>query len=292
MIIGSYALNLHREFYNKPSIKFNDIDIICKESDLKNFDKDLTFEPNSTSIKFGNYELHNYDFLNNSDIYNYYKSLNISLENKEFIVCSMSGLYILKRSHLHRTKDFDKHITHFHKYIKPQIKLNRDDNAILTTRTKMTKKFFNDRTPSLTKDNDDFFDDDVSNRHFIHDDIHEVVAFFDRPIYTELKFEGEENKAFCQKDLWLNLPEDKKIKCVQEEALVLSLERFIIPSIMNNKNKEFPHKLAYLNAVKKICTTTCGGYFRDFAIDNYPRIIDYPKQQHEQFFNTLGKNLK
>lgn len=294
VIIGSYALNFIFGFYKMKSIKYNDIDIICKEEELKNFDKNLTFEPNKTSLKFKNYELHNYDHLNNADIYNYYyeKGFGVQLEKSQFRICSMKGLYILKRSHLHRIINFEKHMIHFHKYIKPDTEeLNVKDKLTLKVRTKQTKEFYKDTTPSLKKTNDDFFNDSVSNRHFIHDDIHEAVAFYKKPIYTKLKYEGEEDDAFCQKELWEKLEFDDKVKCVQEEALVLSLERFIIPSILDNHESKIAHKLAYLNAVKKICTQTCGGYFRDFAIDNYPRITDYPKQQHIKFFNTLGKEL-
>ena len=49
--------------------------------------------------------------------------------------------------------------------------------------------------------------------------------------------------------------------------MVIALERFVIPGKLNPK-------LAYLKAVEKICTTLTSGWFRDFAIDNWPEVID------------------
>ena len=72
--------------------------------------------------------------------------------------------------------------------------------------------------------------------------------------------------------------------------MVIALERYLIPMISKN------HETSYHLALVRICTTLTKGWFRQFAIDNYPRlsnldkdllsiangiIDDYPLQQKE-----------
>src|SRR4051812_40455195 len=53
--------------------------------------------------------------------------------------------------------------------------------------------------------------------------------------------------------------------------MVIALERYLIP--MNSKNHEF----SYQSALVRICTTLTKGWFRQFAIDNYPRLLNIDK---------------
>ena len=48
--------------------------------------------------------------------------------------------------------------------------------------------------------------------------------------------------------------------------MVIALERYLIPMI--SKNKEASYHLA----LNRICTSLNKGWFRQFAIDNYPRL--------------------
>ena len=78
------------------------------------------------------------------------------------------------------------------------------------------------------------------------------------------------DQAWCEKDLWEGgLSDLQKRQCVAEECYVIATERFIVPAGL-----DYPLKLAYLKALKKVCTTLCSGWFRDYAIDNYPFIVD------------------
>ena len=68
---------------------------------------------------------------------------------------------------------------------------------------------------------------------------------------------------------------DDKLKCIAEETYVIAIERFLVP-----KDWKYPAKLAYMKALKKVCTTLCSGWFREFAICNYPQIVDlFDKQK-------------
>ena len=53
--------------------------------------------------------------------------------------------------------------------------------------------------------------------------------------------------------------------------MVITLERYLIPMI--SKNQE----TSYHSALVRICTTLTKGWFRQFAIDNYPRLSNLDK---------------
>ena len=53
--------------------------------------------------------------------------------------------------------------------------------------------------------------------------------------------------------------------------MVIALERYLIPMISKN------HKTAYHLALNRVCTTLTKGWFRQFAIDNYPRLSNLDK---------------
>jgi hypothetical protein len=124
----------------------------------------------------------------------------------------------------------------------------------------LTYKQYGQNVPSLNKTKDDFFDDAV-DKIYIHDDIHAVVAFGDEPMFR--KIQKSETMVHCFFDMWQYLPYSDQVHCVQEEAMVIALERFIIPGRIKSQ------RVAYLKALEKICTTLTSGWFRDFAIDNY-----------------------
>src|SRR5947209_3794596 len=53
--------------------------------------------------------------------------------------------------------------------------------------------------------------------------------------------------------------------------MAIALERYLIPMI--SKNQEY----SYLSALNRICTSLTKGWFRQFAIDNYPRLSNLDK---------------
>lgn len=113
---------------------------------------------------------------------------------------------------------------------------------------------------------DAFFDDAVP-KVYEHDYLHELFAFYDKPLYTRLL--RDDSLAWCEKEQWDELDHADKIKCVQEEVYVIAFERFIIP-----KAFDFNARIAYNRALNKVCTTLYSGWFRDFAIDNYLEIVN------------------
>jgi len=53
--------------------------------------------------------------------------------------------------------------------------------------------------------------------------------------------------------------------------MAIALERYLIPMI--SKNQEY----SYRSALVRICTSLTKGWFRQFAIDNYPRLSNLDK---------------
>lgn len=198
-------------------------------------------------------------------------------------VCNPYGLALIYRSHLHRDYKWDGHITKYHKFILPllgDVSVLLSD-PLLVERIKLTKAAYPQGNPNLNQSNMDFFDDNVV-KVYDHDYIHELYAYEDRPMFEKLKHKGKEDSAWCAKDLWDKLTETQKLKCVAEETYVIATERFMIP-----KDWNFNPKQAYYMALKKVCTTLCSGWFRDFAIDNFPKVLGM--YDPERFNSVKGK---
>jgi len=219
-------------------------------------------------------EYHNFSELNNGEICDVF-AVDVGMGGHpdfpavfDYKIMSPEGLALMKRSHLWRAYHFDKHITMYHKYLADYaLWANLTWSTMLRDRVKLTKEAYPQRNPDLTQTNKDFFDDAVK-KIFDHDWIHELVAYYDRPLFERLKKPEKFEKAWCEGDLWAQLSSDDKNKCVAEEAHVIACERFMIPS-----NWTHDPKFAYFKAMNKVCTTLCSGWFRDHAIDHFPQII-------------------
>src|SRR5205809_4637853 len=74
-----------------------------------------------------------------------------------------------------------------------------------------------------------------------------------------------------EKSLFKEIDYQKQLNCIKEEAMVIALERYLIPKI--SKNQETSYSLALV----RICTSLTKGWFRQFAIDNYPRLSNLDK---------------
>lgn len=218
-------------------------------------------------VKIEGTEWHDRFILNNDDLYKYTsEDATIEYNGRTLYVLSLKGLSLVKRSHLYRDLKFSKHIAHYWRYLeKEACQWDSDDLKFLDERTEMTKIAYPQGYPKLNKSVKDFFDDAVTKK-YDHDYLHKLFAYQENPMYTKLQTDS--SMAWCKKELWDKLSKTEKLQCVAEEAYVISVERFLVPA-----QWDFYAKLAFNLAVNKICTTLCSGYFRDFAIDNYPNIL-------------------
>ena len=243
-LIGSRALNYwFPEFHIKET---TDWDVISAEP--------IPWAEHHCISFLNNYAFTNGDYISDEHF--------IIHNGVKLYVVNPKGLAIIKRSHLHRNLSFGKHITHWHKYLVRYFENNTD----YIQRLELTKSQFKQEHPKLNVSVSDFFDDYVTKK-YDHDYLHELVAYSPfKPLYKRLQDDG--SSAWCKKEHWDTFTKEEKLQCVAEEAYVIALERFIIPS-----EYDYIRKKAYTTAVAKICTTLCSGWFRDFAIDNYPEVL-------------------
>lgn len=223
-------------------------------------DWDLVGKPRNMNLS-GRIEWHDPEYLNNNDIWA------SDFEHLPYRVATPTCLAAIYRSHLHRPDKWDHNIAVYHKFLKPSMTLWPTE--FIEGRKVLTYKEFGNRHPKLKQSNEDFFDDNVE-KVYDHDYLHELYAYGDRPMFEKLKYRGEESSAWCSRDLWENLSLSDKVKCVAEETYVIATERFLVPNQWN-----YNPKYAYYQALRKVCTTLTSGWFRDFALDNFPQVWDH-----------------
>ncbi len=228
-------------------------------------------------------EHHSYDKLLNSDIEQFASDDFITLNGSKIYIVNMVGLTIIKRSHLWRTLNFQKHITHYHKYglHKCYLDISFRDFMVFIKREKATKEAFPTKSPILTITKYEFFNDGIYRR-YDHDLLHELVSYDEDPAYKKLQEEGDE--VMCRLDKWLQLSYEDRLQCATEEVYVTMLERFILI------DNPLPYKLAFIKALDKTCTTMTSGWFRTFAISNYHNIHSkFDKNKIEKVLEVLGE---
>ena len=247
---------------------------------LAYWNKDFKVNPSTdwdvigySSQPFEGIEYHAPSHLNNDIMRNYATNRVVELpDGDEAFVMSMTGLAIMKRSHLWRDLNFDRHITMYHKFgLAGSLQVHEGVSQVsydLAYRTQLTKEVYKQWKPKLNVSKEEFFDDAVV-KYYDHDYLHELVANVPgKPMYREMLEDGQE--VLCSQEKWSKLGELRQTWCVVEETEVIAIERFMIPS-----NWTYNPSLAYCKALSKVCTTLTSGWFRDFAIDNYPVIMQY-----------------
>jgi hypothetical protein len=183
-------------------------------------------------------------------------------------IAPLSMLFSIKKAHRHSPRKFEKHVRDY-TFLRALVKVDAFGKVtkMRYAETKERDRLF---TPSLKKTKDEFFDDKVSNRTFIHDEIHEVMAFGARPMFEKIRI--AEDTVACSVDKWNALEPLEKVQCVQEEAYVIALERGIIPMLFEGGAVHTP-LAAYKWAVMRICTTLTSGWFREWALENHQALI-------------------
>lgn len=204
-------------------------------------------------------------------------------------IAPLEVMYSIKRAHRHSPKKFAKHVGDYnqlHQHFKGVDILDK----ITKVRYKETVEREKLRTPSLKKASGEFFDDNVSNKTFVHDEIHEVMAHGPRPMFEQILKEPGVSVA-CSREKFEALGFVDRVRCVQEEAYVIALERAVIPMLFEDGPIANPRD-AYRWAVMRICTTLCSGWFREFALENYDDLIYFMDDGYVNKFLNAVENGK
>lgn len=141
-------------------------------------------------------------------------------------IATPDELYTMKISHgywdLHGT--WDKHAADI-------LFLQRRGAQFIPELHDILLEIWKDRYPenriSLDKTADEFFTDHVKKK-FVHDTVHESVAYRDHPWYVDILKDGSE--VLVDNSKFWGLPVEDKLQLVREELYVIALERKLIPN--------------------------------------------------------------
>lgn len=143
--------------------------------------------------------------------------------------------------------------------------------------------------PKLDVSKDDFFKDDGVLYLYDHDSIHLTVALTSLrrgeaagipiPAYTFYMKEGSE--VMTSKEKFFAVDEIVRLRGVYEESCVLALERSQIPHALGREGGPTP-RWSFEMALMKVCTSITSGWFREYAWENYDKVLD--------LYNELGED--
>ena len=120
----------------------------------------------------------------------------------------------------------------------------------------------------LKKTNEEFFVDGVSRKQE-HDKLHDMLKFYDCPMYEKIK--DDKSMAYCSETLFNELSyQDKLLTCL-EEIYVIATERYL-----DKKQQNF--KEAKLKAYKNLVISMTDGFFNRFLIENNMALIKDAKE--------------
>jgi len=209
-----------------------------------------------------------------------------------YFVASPENLFLLKKSHICFNINWRKNITDY-LYLKSKIdekKLDKDWYDIYTLRFDEIKSRLRYKEHNFDVENSEFFNksEKFVKRYLPHDNIHYATCFFDKPLFESVK--NDLSKAAMSEDKVNSLPHNLKIKLIQEEAIALSIERFVLPAI--KKNESYDAKSFYIDSAAKMVYNYLPMFMRLFAADNFLEIIDLPIDYVDKFLkNVKGLDL-
>ena len=135
---------------------------------------------------------------------------------------------------------------------------------------------------SLNQNKEQFFTDNVTYV-YDHDYLHELVAFPNKPMYTNCLKDGQE--VLIDKDKFFKMSFENQIRMFREEITVIAAERWLINPYWKGKMSWYK---AYILSLEKTVTRLTKGWASEFIILNLEHFIrpDY------SYFKHLIETLK
>ncbi|WP_440913124.1 DUF7275 domain-containing protein, partial [Enterococcus innesii] len=200
-------------------------------------------------------------------------------------IASLNEIYTLKVSHspwVISERSWMKHIADIKKLKIHGAKLIPELHDIAYSEWEKRKGA---KKVNLNQDKTEFFANNV-RRKYDHDSIHSAIAFDKYPMYMSILEDNESVKTSQYK--FKNLSEQEKVKLVQEEIMVLSLERDLIPSSKNiDKTILFA---SYIKQLRLLITQYSKGWFPQWIIENY-YLVAKPPLDYWKKFETSNKKV-
>lgn len=201
-------------------------------------------------------------------------------------IASIELLEAILSSHIYHPKDFTKYISQLGRlrsYLRTTIsppmvwKRSSEMETFLIQRRKATDERLGMVPAShiTMKDqtNETFLDSKklVIQTFLPHDDIHERVKLGKTAMHHRIR--KDLSKPMCDEGLFQALHPSEQLQCVQEEAMTIALERYLLTNDMELEQEQS----AYEKALVRVCTTLTKGWFREFAVDHYQDLVKCPK---------------
>lgn len=181
------------------------------------------------------------------------------------------ALYLIKRAHANVPVHYQKTIRDVIR-LKPLLgEISAEQQAFYKERKAECQKRFalHRQRFSLSIRNEDFFDTSNHVRLYEHDDIHEAVAHAPgQPLYKRCKHDL--TLAKIDIDLFEALSPQDRLRMVQEEFMVIGVERFYL------QNKSLTPPQVYQQGMHKTIRDLFVGYFQDFCIDHINLLLEPP----------------
>jgi hypothetical protein len=158
---------------------------------------------------------------------------------------------------------------------------------------------YNYAHPKLNVSSKDFFNGDGVNYVYDHDSIHEAVALMQtdngyeckpRPAYT--MYMRENSEVMTCKERFLSPLMDEKVRLygVYEESCVLALERSQIPHGLGKEGGPSA-RWSFEMALMKVATSITSGWFREFAWENYDKVMTlYEELGERDYIDRFERN--
>lgn len=202
----------------------------------------------------------------------------------KIMYASLNDLYTIKISHMPWDIFWDKHLQDA---LALKLKFGGKINQPLY---EALKKFWkvkhgNKDFLKLYQDKTEFFNVAVV-KYYDHDWLHEVVSSPDQPVYKSVLKDGE--TVFTDRDKFMALPHDQKVKMLREEMTVIAFERWLIPLHKKRVVGRMSVHKAWSLSLRKTTTALTKGVYSEFICENLEHFI-YP---NFGIFERVKKELK
>jgi hypothetical protein len=295
LLIGSRAARFWYPEFRKPK----DYDFIATTKEVDDFLSKFTYQDTSSHPKKrrARVDVHGYKLNFEFELVEHYPSSAIIYKNDttihnydnllgiEYVVAGPQTLYLLKKSHIIFNIHWDKNIYDY-LFLKDKCKpfdifLPGWKSDALRLRFDEIKNRIKSKEINFNQKNSEFFkkSEKFVNRVVEHDSLHYATCFYDEPLFLSAK--EDTTKAALSKEKVRQMPHLHIIQMIQEEAMVLALERDIIPCLL--EKKPYNAKGAYHKTAARMVHNYLPYFLRYFAADNFLEILDL-KVDYVQLF--------
>jgi hypothetical protein len=207
------------------------------------------------------------------------------------VVASPASLALIKRSHLYDPAEWHKHVADYH-FLKARLDATSTSRAQRAAGDRRLAEWRAQHpedkgSGSMRIPNAQFFANTRAAliRAYEHDDVHRATCYGEVPLYQKLK--DDPSLAYVSGHRFQRLSHVDRVRLVREETYAIALERVVIPSI--ELDRPWNAERAFQHALRRICTNLTTGWFRDFAIENYPEVCRYDTDFVGRFHDALSR---